>query len=115
MSSHLNDINLASSTRATSSSVVTYDSTTIHTVAMADTFRSIGYPAKVRYLVNRAGRPAGSTRSTSSALGACPASRRVGRHARRPVNEACVRPRQPRFGDHEGRDARRAGSSTPAG
>ncbi len=35
--------------------IVTYDSTTIHnTVAMADTFRSIGYPAsKVRYLVNR--------------------------------------------------------------
>ncbi len=36
--------------------VVTYDSTTIHnTIAVADTFRSIGYPAsKVRYLVNRA-------------------------------------------------------------
>ncbi len=36
--------------------IVTYDSTTIHnTIAVADTFRSIGYPAsKVRYLVNRA-------------------------------------------------------------
>jgi pilus assembly protein CpaE len=36
--------------------IVTFDSTTIHnTLAMADTFRSIGYPAsKVRYLVNRA-------------------------------------------------------------
>jgi pilus assembly protein CpaE len=41
--------------------IVTYDSTTIHnTVAMADTFRSIGYPAsKVRYLVNRADSPGG--------------------------------------------------------
>ncbi len=36
--------------------IVTYDSTTIHnTLAVADTFRSIGYPpSKVRYLVNRA-------------------------------------------------------------
>jgi pilus assembly protein CpaE len=36
--------------------LVSYDSTTIHnTIAMADTFRSIGYPpSKVRYLVNRA-------------------------------------------------------------
>jgi pilus assembly protein CpaE len=36
--------------------VVTYDSTTIHnTIAMADTFKAIGYPAsKVRYVVNRA-------------------------------------------------------------
>jgi pilus assembly protein CpaE len=36
--------------------IVTFDSTTIHnTLAMADTFRSIGYPpSKVRYLVNRA-------------------------------------------------------------
>jgi pilus assembly protein CpaE len=36
--------------------IVTFDSTTIHnTLAMADTFRSIGYPpTKVRYLVNRA-------------------------------------------------------------
>ncbi len=36
--------------------IVTFDSTTIHnTLAMADTFRSIGYaPSKVRYVVNRA-------------------------------------------------------------
>lgn len=35
--------------------IVSYDSTTIHnTVAVADTFRSIGYPAsRIRYLVNR--------------------------------------------------------------
>jgi pilus assembly protein CpaE len=34
---------------------VTFDSTTIHnTIAMADTFRQIGYaPTKVRYVVNR--------------------------------------------------------------
>jgi pilus assembly protein CpaE len=57
MSSSINDINLgfldASDTIV---EIVTYDSTTIHnTIAMADTFRSIGYPAsKVRYLVNRA-------------------------------------------------------------
>jgi pilus assembly protein CpaE len=57
MSSNINDINLgfldASDTIV---EIVTYDSTTIHnTIAMADTFRSIGYPAsKVNYLVNRA-------------------------------------------------------------
>ncbi len=36
--------------------IVTYDSTTIHnTIAVADAFRSIGYPpTKVQYLVNRA-------------------------------------------------------------
>jgi len=57
MSSHLNDINLTFlDTSDAIIEIVTYDSTTIHnTVAMADTFRSIGYPAsKVRYLVNRA-------------------------------------------------------------
>ncbi|HET8784475.1 MAG TPA: response regulator [Candidatus Limnocylindrales bacterium] len=62
MSSTINDINLgfldASDTIV---EIVTYDSTTIHnTIAMADTFRSIGYPAsKVRYLVNRADSPGG--------------------------------------------------------
>lgn len=61
-SSTINDINLgfldASDTIV---EIVTYDSTTIHnTIAMADTFRSIGYPAsKVRYLVNRADSPGG--------------------------------------------------------
>src|SRR5262245_46214282 len=57
MSSHLNDINLSFLDASdVIIEIVTYDSTTIHnTVAMADTFRSIGYPAsKVRYLVNRA-------------------------------------------------------------
>ena len=61
-SSYLSDINLgfldASDTIV---EIVTYDSTTIHnTISMADTFKSIGYPAsKVRYLVNRADSPGG--------------------------------------------------------
>src|SRR3954468_20207830 len=62
MSSNLNDINLAFLDASdVIVEIVTYDSTTIHnTVAMADTFRSIGYPAsKVRYLVNRADSPGG--------------------------------------------------------
>ena len=57
MSSALNDINLAFLDLAdTIIEIVTYDSTTIHnTIAVADAFRTIGYPAsKVRYLVNRA-------------------------------------------------------------
>ena len=57
MSSVLNDLNLAFlDTSDTIVEIVTYDSTTIHnTVAVADTFRAIGYPAsKVRYLINRA-------------------------------------------------------------
>ena len=57
MSSSINDINLGFLDASdTIIEIVTYDSTTIHnTIAMADTFRSIGYPAsKVRYLVNRA-------------------------------------------------------------
>ena len=56
MSSQLNDINLAFLDASDSIiEIVTYDSTTIHsTMAIADTFRAIGYPAsKVRYLVNR--------------------------------------------------------------
>jgi pilus assembly protein CpaE len=62
MSSHINDINLSFLDASdTIIEIVTYDSTTIHnTIAMADTFRSIGYPAaKVRYLVNRADSPGG--------------------------------------------------------
>ena len=62
MSSYLNDINLAFLDASDAIiEIVTYDSTTIHnTIAMADTFRSIGYPAsKVRYLVNRADSPGG--------------------------------------------------------
>jgi pilus assembly protein CpaE len=57
MSSAINDINLAFlDTSDAIVEIVTYDSTTIHnTIAVADTFRTIGYPAsKVRYLVNRA-------------------------------------------------------------
>jgi pilus assembly protein CpaE len=56
MSSTLSDVNLAFlDTSDTIVEIVTYDSTTIHnTIAVADTFRIIGYPAaKVRYLVNR--------------------------------------------------------------
>ena len=56
-SSHITDINLAFLDASdTILEVVTYDSTTIHnTIAMADTFKAIGYPAtKVRYLVNLA-------------------------------------------------------------
>ena len=57
MSAALNDINLAFLDLSdTIVEIVTYDSTTIHnTMAVADAFRMIGYPAsKVRYLVNRA-------------------------------------------------------------
>ena len=57
MSSALNDLNLSFLDLSdTIVEVVTYDSTTIHnTIAVADAFRMIGYPAsKVRYLVNRA-------------------------------------------------------------
>jgi pilus assembly protein CpaE len=57
MSATISDVNLAFLDASdTIVEIVTYDSTTIHnTIAMADTFRSIGYPAsKVRYLVNRA-------------------------------------------------------------
>jgi pilus assembly protein CpaE len=62
MSSVVSDINLAFlDTSDTIIEIVTYDSTTIHnTVAVADTFRMIGYPAsKVRYLINRADSPGG--------------------------------------------------------
>jgi pilus assembly protein CpaE len=57
MSSYVNDVNLAFLDASdTIVEIVTYDSTTIHnTVAIADTFRAIGYAAsKVRYLINRA-------------------------------------------------------------
>jgi pilus assembly protein CpaE len=57
LTSHLNDVSLSLLDASdVILEVVTYDSTTIHnTIAMADTFKAIGYPAtKVRYLVNRA-------------------------------------------------------------
>ncbi len=60
--------------------VVTYDSTTIHnTIAVADTFRSIGYPAsKVRYLVNRADSSGGiPAEDLARALGRVPEYRVV--------------------------------------
>ena len=62
MSVALDEINLALLDRAAIIlELVTYDSTTIHnTIALADTFRVIGYsPAKVRYVVNRADANAG--------------------------------------------------------
>jgi pilus assembly protein CpaE len=81
MSSQINDLNLAFLDASdTIVEIVTYDSTTIHnTIAMADTFRSIGYPAtKVRYLVNRADSPGGiSPDDLQKALGRVPEHRVV--------------------------------------
>ncbi len=62
MSSALSDINLSFLDLSdTIVEIVTYDSTTIrNTIAVADAFRMIGYPAsKVRYLINRADSPGG--------------------------------------------------------
>ncbi len=79
MSSYLNDVNLAFLDASdTIVEIVTYDSTTIHnTVAIADTFRAIGYPAaKVRYLVNRADSAGGIDDNTlERALGRVPEHR----------------------------------------
>ncbi len=76
MSSMISDVNLAFLDASdTILEIVTYDSTTIHnTIAMADTFRSIGYPAsKVRYLVNRADSPGGiDANDLNRALGRVP-------------------------------------------
>jgi len=76
MSSVLNDVNLSFLDASdTILEIVTYDSTTIHnTVAIADTFRAIGYPAsKVRYLVNRADSAGGIDPATlERALGRIP-------------------------------------------
>jgi pilus assembly protein CpaE len=76
MSPAINDINLAFLDASdTIVEVVTYDSTTIHnTIAMADTFRTIGYPAsKVQYLVNRADSAGGiNPDDLSRALGRLP-------------------------------------------
>jgi pilus assembly protein CpaE len=81
MSSYLNDINLAFLDASDSIiEIVTYDSTTIHnTVSIADTFRSIGYPAsKVRYLINRADSPGGiDPADLERALGRVPEHRVV--------------------------------------
>jgi pilus assembly protein CpaE len=81
MSSYLNDINLAFLDASdVIVEIVTYDSTTIHnTVAIADTFRSIGYPAsKVRYLINRSDSPGGiDPADLERALGRVPEHRVV--------------------------------------
>jgi len=81
MSSALNDINLSFLDLSdTIVEIVTYDSTTIHnTIAVADAFRMIGYPAsKVRYLVNRADSPGGIDPSDlERALGRVPEHRVV--------------------------------------
>ena len=81
MSSALNDINLSFLDLSdTIVEIVTYDSTTIHnTIAVADAFRMIGYPAsKVRYLVNRADSPGGIEPSDlERALGRVPEHRVV--------------------------------------
>jgi pilus assembly protein CpaE len=81
MSSVLNDLNLAFlDTSDTIVEIVTYDSTTIHnTVAVADTFRAIGYPAsKVRYLINRADSSGGiDPTALERALGRTPEHRVV--------------------------------------
>jgi len=75
-SSSINDVNLAFLDASdTILEIVTYDSTTIHnTVAIADTFRAIGYPpTKVHYLVNRADSAGGIDANTlQRALGRVP-------------------------------------------
>ncbi|MEO7664732.1 MAG: response regulator [Candidatus Limnocylindrales bacterium] len=76
MSVALDELNLALLDRAdTILEIVTYDSTTIHnTIALADTFRVIGYPpAKVQYLLNRADANAGiAPEELTRALGRVP-------------------------------------------
>jgi len=72
----LSDINLAFLDASdTIIEIVTYDSTTIHnTIAVADAFRSIGYPpTKVHYLINRSDSPGGiSPDDLARALGRVP-------------------------------------------
>lgn len=81
MSSTINDINLSFlDISDTILEIVTYDSTTIHsTIAMADTFRSIGYSAsKVNYLINRADSAGGiAPEDLARALGRVPEHRVV--------------------------------------
>jgi pilus assembly protein CpaE len=76
MSVALDELNLALFDRAdVILEIVTYDSTTIHnTIALADTFRVIGYPpTKVQYLLNRADSNAGiDPGEMSRALGRVP-------------------------------------------
>jgi pilus assembly protein CpaE len=76
MSVALDELNLALLDKAdVILEIVTYDSTTIHnTIALADTFRVIGYPpTKVQYLLNRADSNAGiDPGDLSRALGRVP-------------------------------------------
>jgi pilus assembly protein CpaE len=81
LSSHLNDVSLSFLDMSDIVlEIVTYDSTTIHnTIAMADTFRAIGYSAsKVQYLVNRADSAGGiDPQDLERALGRVPEHRVV--------------------------------------
>ncbi|HEU0237093.1 MAG TPA: AAA family ATPase [Candidatus Limnocylindrales bacterium] len=81
MSPSISEINLAFLDASdTILEIVTYDVTTIHnTIAVADTFRIIGYPAsKVRYLVNRADSAGGiAADDLARALGRVPEHRVV--------------------------------------
>jgi pilus assembly protein CpaE len=81
LTSHLNDVSLSFlDTSDVILEVVTYDSTTIHnTIAMADTFKAIGYPAaKVHYVVNRADSAGGiDPHDLERALGRVPEHRVV--------------------------------------
>jgi len=81
MSPSISEINLAFlDSSDTILEIVTYDVTTIHnTIAVADTFRMIGYPAsKVRYLVNRADSAGGiAEEDLARALGRVPEHRVV--------------------------------------
>jgi len=107
--SALSDINLAFLDASdTILEIVTYDSTTIHnTIAVADAFRTIGYPAsKVRYLINRSDSPGGiapDARPRPGAFG------RLGWIARGPVQQRRppVRAGQPGRGDQPGRQPSR--------
>ena len=93
LTSHLNDVSLSFLDASdVILEVVTYDSTTIHnTIAMADTFKAIGYPAtKVRYLVNRADSAGGiEPGDLERALGRVPEHRVVsdGRLVVQSINE----------------------------
>jgi MinD-like ATPase involved in chromosome partitioning or flagellar assembly len=94
--------------------IVTFDSTTIHnTLAMADTFRSIGYPpTKVQYLVNRAD-SSGGMDVNELARGDRPGARAL-RRLRRPAGHPgqqrrrAIRPGRTRCpgqpGHHPGRE-----------
>ena len=124
MSSQLNDINLTFLDASDSIiEIVTYDSTTIHsTMAIADTFRAIGYPAsKVRYLINRSDSSGGiDPADLERALGRVPGAQGgLRRPPRRPVEQRgrAVCPREPDGPDQPGHqpDRHRAAQRRPDG